>query len=76
MRHKVIPLLTEYFFEDWSKVAAVLGDLETHDGPISGSFLNRSILQPPPGIEDSFATPRFRWEVKSGHFSYQKLAGE
>ena len=52
MRNRVIPFLTEYFFEDWEKVAAVLGDAASHDGPINGGFLNRSVLKPPPGIED------------------------
>lgn len=76
MRHKVIPLLAEYFFEDWTKIAAVLGDLEPHDGPISGGFLKRSILKAPPGLEDGDAVPRFRWELRSKDegFDYGKLA--
>ena len=65
MRHKVIPLLAEYFFEDWEKIAAVLGDAASRDGPIMGGFLNRSVLKAPPGLEDGDALPRFRWEVRS-----------
>ena len=65
MRYKVIPLLAEYFFEDWEKIAAVLGDAATRDGPITGGFLNRSVLKSPPGLEDGDALPRFRWEVRS-----------
>ncbi|WP_281972367.1 AAA family ATPase [Ruegeria faecimaris] len=77
MRHKVIPLLAEYFFEDWAKIAAVLGDLETHEGLITGGFLKRSILKAPPGLEDGGAVPRFRWDVRSMDegFDYGKLVG-
>ena len=77
MRHKVIPLLAEYFFEDWSKIAAVLGDLETHDGPIKGGFLNRSVLKAPPGLDNGEAMPRFRWDVRSAEdgFEYARLLG-
>ncbi len=69
MRHKVIPLLAEYFYEDWSKVAAVLGDTK-QDKP---RFLVREDMTAPEGMEsDSFAGPRQRWRVKaerdsSGH---------
>lgn len=41
MRDKVIPLLQEYFFEDWSRIAAVVGD----------GFIKEDKLDPPPGIE-------------------------
>jgi 5-methylcytosine-specific restriction protein B len=77
MRHKVIPLLAEYFFEDWAKIAAVLGDLEQGEGSITGGFLKRAILNPPPGLEDGDAVARFRWQVRSVDegFDYSKLAG-
>lgn len=65
MRHKVIPLLAEYFFEDWSKIAAVLGDLENHEGPIYGGFLKRSVLKAPPGLENDEAMSSFRWSMRS-----------
>ena len=77
MRHKVIPLLAEYFFEDWAKIAAVLGDLESGERSITGGFLKRAILKPPPGLEDGDAVARFRWQVRSVDegFDYTKLVG-
>ncbi|MCZ0810624.1 AAA family ATPase [Roseovarius sp. EGI FJ00037] len=75
IRHKVIPLLAEYFFEDWGKIAAVLGDLDTHDGPIEGGFLNRSVLKAPPGLDNGEAMPRFRWDVRKDSFNYARLLG-
>lgn len=77
MRHKVIPLLAEYFFEDWAKIAAVLGDLAAHDGPVAGGFLKRSLLNVPPGFDGGEAVPRFRWQVRSEAegFDYRNLAG-
>ena len=65
MRNRVIPLLAEYFFEDSEKIAAVLGDAASHDGPIKGGFLKRSVLKAPPGLEDGDDLRRFRWEVRS-----------
>jgi len=65
MRDRVIPLLAENFFEDWGKIAAVLGDAVSHDGPVAGGFLNRSVIKAPPGLADSDDLPRFRWEVRS-----------
>ena len=75
MRNKVIPLLAEYFFEDWGKIAAVLGDAASHDGQIKGGFLNRSVLKAPPGLEDGDDLPRFRWEIRSEDegFDYARL---
>ena len=55
MRRKIIPLIAEYFYDDWEKVRAVLGG--TND------FVQRQPLAPPPGFEDG-GEPRFRWTVR------------
>ena len=61
MRHRVIPLLAEYFYEDWTKVAAVLGDSTGE-----GNFLERVELKAPAGLGDvDGAEPRYRWTTKS-----------
>jgi 5-methylcytosine-specific restriction protein B len=61
MRYKVIPLLAEYFYEDWSKVAAIIGDAKGE-----GNFLERTVLQPPSGFDvDDGVEPRYRWSIKS-----------
>lgn len=76
MRHKVIPLLAEYFFEDWHKVAAVLGDAKVHEGPIIGGFLKRELLKAPPGMDSEADGPtRFRWSLKDADegFDYARL---
>ena len=60
MRHKVIPLLAEYFYEDWCKVAAVLGD--TTQG--QARFLKARQLATPAGsVEDEVAGEKLRWRV-------------
>jgi len=73
MRYKVIPLLAEYFFEDWSKVAAVLGDDTSEEGPLRGGFMNRDVLRAPPGMTDGDDMLRFRWSLREGPFAYDGL---
>lgn len=58
MRERIIPLIAEYFFEDWGKVADVLGGRE--DNP----FLERITLRAPAGYGDE--EPRYRWRVRDG----------
>jgi 5-methylcytosine-specific restriction enzyme B len=73
MRHKVIPLLAEYFYEDWAKVAAVLGDAYDGEGDRDGHFIDRRRLKPPKGLgNDEDAAPRYRWSVRST-FSYDEF---
>lgn len=54
-----------------------VGDLEPGEGSITGGFLKRAILKPPPGLEDGDAVARFRWQVRSidEGFDYSKLVG-
>ena len=55
MRRKIIPLIAEYFYDDWEKVRAVLGG--------TGDFVQREPLRPPPDLDDP-GERRFRWTVR------------
>lgn len=69
MRGRVIPLLTEYFYEDWTKVAAILGD------PKGEHFLSREELKPPAGLDEDADMPsRWRWSVR-GAFAPDAYSG-
>ncbi len=71
MRHKVIPLLAEYFYEDWSKVAAVLGD---GSGAAKAHFLEAKKLSPPAGLaDDELGGEKLRWSVKA-EFDFSEFA--
>lgn len=52
MRNKIIPLLAEYFYDDWMKVRAVLGGTD--------DFVQSERLDPPPGL-DVTGEERHRW---------------
>ena len=56
MRMKIIPLIAEYFFEDWGRTAEVLG------GRKNNPFLDAKTIAPPPGMTSE--EPRVRWSVK------------
>ena len=57
MRHKIIPLIAEYFYDDWRKVRAVSGGTD--------DFVERTPLEPPPGLDDEMGEERYRWTVKT-----------
>lgn len=75
MRHKVIPLLAEYFYEDWSKVAAVLGDGDGDgDGTNGAHFLESNSLSAPAGFaDDELGGDKRRWSVKDS-FDFSDFA--
>jgi 5-methylcytosine-specific restriction protein B len=59
MRHQVLPLLAEYFYEDWEKVARVLGD-----GGGDGAFIIREKLAAPNHGGDDYGEQRYRYSVR------------
>ncbi|MDA9918452.1 DUF3578 domain-containing protein [Erythrobacter sp.] len=56
MRDKVIPLLQEYFFDDWNRLAAVLGEKDK-----GGNFLDCETIQDPMG---EGGEPLKSWRVR------------
>ena len=56
MRHKIIPLIAEYFYDDWNHVQAVLGGGE--------EFVCKEKLSAPPDIENQ-GEERFRWTIQT-----------
>ena len=67
MRHKIIPLIAEYFYDDWNKVLAVLGGTD--------DFIKRQRLNAPPGLGSDAVEDRFRWTVREAFAgdAYEKL---
>lgn len=66
MRSKIIPLITEYFYDDWTKVRAVLGGTD--------DFVQREPLAPPPGL-DGMDEERYRWTLRDefAEDAYERL---
>lgn len=56
MRHKIIPLVSEYFYDDWKKVNAILGG--------TSAFIQRTSLKPPPGLGDGEGEDRHQWKIR------------
>lgn len=71
MRDKVIPLLQEYFFEDWGRVAAVLGERPEK----GGGFLDCRKLKDPTG---NGGDERESWSVRPQFApdAYERLIGK
>ena len=73
MRDNVIPLLAEYFYDDWTKVAAVLEGRPTDSGtPLDGCFLRGRHLIPAGFEGDDEAGTKLRWSVKET-FDFSKF---
>jgi hypothetical protein len=72
MRAKVIPLLAEYFYENWERVREALGEIED-----DGGFIIRRKLAPVAAREGDYVNERWRYSVRDtfSHEAYRQLTG-
>jgi 5-methylcytosine-specific restriction enzyme B len=71
-RTKIIPLLQEYFHEDWDRVRAALGEVEGR-----ALFVKKTVLAAPAGFEG--AQERYRYQVLPGPYgdaAWAQVAGK
>ena len=55
MKRKIVPLIAEYFYEDWEKVRSVLGG--------SDDFVKKERLNTPPGLNETNEEVRYSWTI-------------
>lgn len=67
MRDKVIPLLQEYFFDDWNRLAAVLGEKDK-----GGNFLECETIEDPMG-EGNEVLKSWRVRKDFDHEAYDRM---
>lgn len=72
IQSKVIPLLAEYFYEDWEKVRQALGETEDQ-----GGFIIRESIPDPRGGAADYAAERWRYRVRDSFSlaAYAQLTG-
>lgn len=59
-QNKILPLLQEYFFDDWSKINLVLGD----NGFISKTFVNNKLFK-----DENSTDKKTIWQINTGAFA-------